>query len=68
MKFSKEELDFIKKNVGKEVPEEVTIDELLDEIWDAAAEVEAWEENHLDELTEEGRIAVSLYLPVWRYL
>lgn len=60
MNFTQKELDFIRNELGIQVLEEETNVNTLEEIWDAACEIEIEESNKLDVLTERGMMAVSL--------
>lgn len=60
MNFTQKELDFIRNELGIQVLEEETNVNTLEEIWDAACEIEIEESNKLDVLSERGMMAVSL--------
>lgn len=60
MKFTAEELDFIRKELKIQAKEEETREEVLDQIWEEACSIEVEESNHLAELTSKGRMAVHL--------
>ena len=60
MIFSKEELKFIREELGIDIGEEVIDEELLCKIQDEAFEIEIEESNRLEELTERGKMAVHL--------
>ena len=60
MKFSNEELDFIRKDLGIDAKQEETDEDLLVRIQDAAFEIEVEESNRLEELSARGKIAVDL--------
>ena len=60
MKFSKEELVFIRDELGIDAEESVIDEVLLEEIQDAAFEIEVAESNKSDILSERGRAAVHL--------
>ena len=60
MKFSNEELDFIRKDLGIDAKQEETDEDLLVRIQDAAFEIEVEESNRLEELSAKGKIAVDL--------
>ena len=60
MKFTQKELDFIRNELGIQVLEEETNVNTLEEIWDAACEIEIEESNKLDVLSERGIMAVNL--------
>lgn len=60
MRFTPEEADFIRTQLGIQVSAEENEERVLEEIWEAACEVEIEESNQLEELTEKGKMAVSL--------
>lgn len=60
MKFSNEELAFIRKDLGIDAEQEKTDEDLLVRIQDAAFEIEVEESNRLEELSARGKIAVDL--------
>ena len=60
MKFSNEELAFIRKDLGIDAKQEETDEALLVRIQDAAFEIEIEESNRLEELSARGKIAVDL--------
>lgn len=60
MKFSKEELAFIREELQIEAEENETNEQRLIRIQDAAFEIEADESNRLEELTPRGKMAAAL--------
>lgn len=60
MRFTREEMNFIQDVIGISVNEEETNEEILQRIWEEACEIEIEESNHLDELTDKGKMAVNL--------
>ena len=60
MKFSQEELDFIRRELGIEAREEEEDAEILGRIWEEACEIEIAESNQHQVLTEKGNMAVRL--------
>ena len=60
MKFSNEELAFIRKDLGIDAEQEKTDEDLLVRIQDAAFEIEIEESDRLEELSARGKIAVDL--------
>lgn len=60
MKFTAEELNFIRKELKIQAKEEETREEVLAQIWEEACSIEVEESNHLAELTSKGRMAVHL--------
>lgn len=60
MRFTKEELDFIRTVLRIDAQEEETRESVLDDIWEAACEIEIEESNNLKELTPQGKLAVNL--------
>lgn len=60
MKFTREELEFIRTELAIQADEEESREAVLEEIWEAACEIEIEESNRLEELTPRGNMAVSL--------
>lgn len=60
MKFSKEELAFIREELKIEAEENETNEQRLIRIQDAAFEIEADESNRLEELSPRGKMAAAL--------
>lgn len=60
MRFSPEEAAFIRTELGIQVSENETDDSILEDIWEAACEIEMEESNRLDVLTLRGKMAVAL--------
>ena len=60
MKFSEEEICFIRNVLGIEVGAEETQGDVLDQIWEEAAEIEVAESNQKEVLSEVGQMAVYL--------
>lgn len=60
MIFTKDELEFIQTVLGISAERVETREEVLDEIWEEACEIEIEESNRLDELTVRGKMAVNL--------
>lgn len=60
MRFSPEEAAFIRAELGIQVSENETDDSILEDIWEAACEIEVEESNRLDVLTLRGKMAVAL--------
>lgn len=60
MKFTKEELVFIRTVLQIDAQEEENREEVLDDIWEAACDIEVEESNRLEELTPRGKLAVGL--------
>lgn len=60
MKFSLDEVTFIRTELGIQVSEDETDDAILEDIWNSACEIEVEESNRLDELTPRGKMAVEL--------
>ena len=60
MKFEKDELRFIREVLNIQAEEEEERGEVLEEIWEEACEIEIYESNRLEELTDQGRMAVHL--------
>lgn len=60
MRFTQEELDFIRKELGIEAQEDETRENVLDDIWEEACQIEIAESNSLEELTPRGKMAVRL--------
>lgn len=60
MRFSPEEAAFIRTELGIQVSENETDDSILEDIWEAACEIEVEESNRLDVLTLRGKMAVAL--------
>lgn len=60
MKFTKEELDFIRTPLQINAREDESREDVLNNIWEEACEIEIDESNRLEELTDQGRMAVHL--------
>ena len=60
MRFDQKEIQFIRDILHVNVREEENDGEVLDEIWEAAAEIETAESNRYEVLSEHGQMAVSL--------
>ena len=60
MRFSPEEAAFIRTELGIQVSENETDDSILEDIWEAACEIEVEESNRLDVLTLRGKMAVAM--------
>lgn len=60
MKFSKEELAFIREELHIAAEEDETNEQRLIQIQDTAFEIEADESNRLEELTPRGKMAAAL--------
>lgn len=60
MRFDQKEIQFIRDILHVNVREEENDGEVLDQIWEAAAEIETAESNRYEVLPEHGQMAVSL--------
>ena len=60
MRFDQKEIQFIRDILHVNVREEENDGEVLDQIWEAAAEIETAESNRHEVLSERGQMAVSL--------
>lgn len=60
MRFDQKEIQFIRDILHVNVREEENDGEVLDQIWEAAAEIETAESNRYEVLSEHGQMAVSL--------
>lgn len=60
MKFSKAELDFIRKELQIEANETEENEEILEQIWEGACQIEIKEANQFQEMSPIGDMAASL--------
>lgn len=60
MKFTQEEVKFICDELNITISKEENNENILEQIWEAACEIEIEESNRLDMLTPKGRMAVNL--------